>query len=695
MNSYSHMPFARIVLTLMIGIGFSSYIGVDSTIILIILCAALIAGIVLIHSVRHSYRPSSIYSTGALIYICIFLLGAFVHDYHNSIHEKQDISQHLSATHYRAKTATIPIEKKRSYKIITKLNAYRDSLGEWHPCTGKVMLYTTKSSEVSELQYGDIIVFENRITPISGPRNPEEFNYKKHLARRHIHFQVFLSQRQYILQKQHLFSLMNLSHRLRDMMKKTLDKAGLKGDNLAIASALLLGEKSLLDRDMKQAFANSGAMHILAVSGLHVGIIYLILYHLLSLLFKKEEQKGKKLLLIIVLLWLYALITGLSPSVIRAATMFSFISIGQISGIKQSIFNTIACSAFILLLFNPNYMFEVGFQLSYMAVLGIVIIHPIIYGWVVFSDSMLDRIWSLSAVSIAAQLATFPLSLYYFHIFPTYFLITNLLVIPAAMIIMYLGVLLFTFAFIEPIFQWIAYELDGILSALNICVQWIESLSFSVVKDVYISMSFAALLYLLVIHLFLVGMYRRAIHVYTSLIIIILLISLNINDIYNYRRHDYICIYDIKKASAINLIGQDYNILLKSDNLGLTKKDYAMQGNWIRHGGTPVRFLNITELPNQFIYKIASNIIGISGKSIAFISQHPYPLPQLKLNIDYLIITNYEGIDLSEILKQYDASLVILDGSFPPYIARKYIQKLNQTNIYSVSINGGIEKRLD
>jgi competence protein ComEC len=207
-----------------------------------------------------------------------------------------------------------------------------------------------------------------------------------------------------------------------------------------IANALLLGQKESLDKEIKNAYSETGTMHILAVSGLHVGIIYAIL--LLPLKRFKSDSKFRKgyLLTVVGLIWLYAVMTGFSPSVVRASTMFSLVTAGQMRKKKPSIWNVLAFSAMLMMVVEPEVIFDVGFQLSYLAVAGIVGLQPVILRWWIPGNVVLEYFWQSAAVSLAAQLVTFPLSVFYFHQFPTYFLLANLIVVPLAFLIMAVGV---------------------------------------------------------------------------------------------------------------------------------------------------------------------------------------------------------------------------------------------------------------
>jgi competence protein ComEC len=255
----------------------------------------------------------------------------------------------------------------------------------------------------------------------------------------------------------------------------------------ATAAALVLGVTDGLDNELLQAYASTGALHVLAVSGLHVSIIYWIILLVLKPLDTTRSMKWLLAFISVFILWSYAFISGWSPSVLRAVTMFSFVAFSRPWRQSTNIFNTLASSMFCLLLFDPYYIMSVGFQLSYLAVFGIVFLQPRLYGLWEPSGRLLDEIWKVSSVSIAAQIATLPIGLYYFHQFPTYFLPANLAVIPISFVVLVLGLAVAVFAFIEPLVWILGWILTMTVKLMNGLVIAFEQLPFSVIDNIYIT----------------------------------------------------------------------------------------------------------------------------------------------------------------------------------------------------------------
>ena len=342
-----------------------------------------------------------------------------------------------------------PQDKERSIGLQAQVLGYLDKSpeGNFKKAEAKLMVYLQKSVEARSLKFGDRIWLNTRLNELEPPGNPYEFDYKNYLNLKGIAWQAYAdSSRWWISTSQIGFSLIRFSHQWQDFFLEKINQWRLRERETAVSKALLLGFREDIDQELMKAYSSAGAMHVLAVSGLHVGIIYLMLAKALFFLQGKAWRRGLKLLLLIVFLWGYALLTGLSASVVRAATMFSFVAVGQLFNRHTSIYNTIVVSAFFLLLIKPTYLFEVGFQLSYAAVFGIVWLQPRMERLLpALPTRLLRGLWAITTVSIAAQLATFPLGLYYFHQFPALFLISNILVIPLVSILMYYGIGLLVF----------------------------------------------------------------------------------------------------------------------------------------------------------------------------------------------------------------------------------------------------------
>ena len=275
---------------------------------------------------------------------------------------------------------------------------------------------------------------------IENDGNPYEFNYRRYLNDRGIGHRIFLREGQYDLLKG--CSLMNISRNalvFREKLIEILYRSGIQEDRVPLISSISFGARDEVDKETVQSFTNTGVIHVLAVSGMNVGLIFIILDFFLR--FMKRWKLGFLFHTSAVLIgiWSYALVTGMSASILRAAVMFTFVVIGNAFRRNANIFNSLAVSAFFLVLWDPAIMRDIGFQLSYAAVLAIVVIQPLLYKRLYFKSRFLDKIWLLLSVTFAAQIGTLPFTLQYFHQFPVYFWLANLAVIPLVTCILYLS----------------------------------------------------------------------------------------------------------------------------------------------------------------------------------------------------------------------------------------------------------------
>ncbi|MTB52492.1 ComEC/Rec2 family competence protein [Lewinella sp. W8] len=317
---------------------------------------------------------------------------------------------------------------------------FADSAGST-PVLGRMLLYVPPDERSNGLKPGDGIVFRGEIAPLRGPLNPGVFDLRNYWKRQRVYHQAFLrdsSQYQIIVATESSWH-----QRFASWREAWFDtfRTHLTGDELAVATALVLGKRDLLTDDIRSAYADTGAMHVLAVSGLHVGIVYLLLLSVLGWL--RRWRWGRFVLagLSILGIWAFAAVTGWSPSVQRAAIMFSAIVLGGLSHRKMDVFNSLALAAILMLLVDPQQLFAVGFQLSFSALVGIVLFTRSVEKWFFLPWKLLRKGWSAVSASVGAQLGTLPLALHYFQQFPLYFMLSGTVVVITAYFALIFGIL--------------------------------------------------------------------------------------------------------------------------------------------------------------------------------------------------------------------------------------------------------------
>ncbi len=376
--------------------------------------------------------------------------------------------------------------------------------GDWLPIRGKIKLEWYRDS-LPMLAYGDRLLIKGKPQEVAPRVSKHAFDYKGYLAISGIHHQQFVQGKEVcVYGVQPSYTLMKSALLTRNFLAKRLKKYITHPDAQGLALALVLGIRQELRPELKTTYIGVGAIHVLAVSGLHVGLLYALILFLLGLLAGLLGRKSNLIgrLLALLLLWCYAFITGLAPSIMRTVSMFSLFTMAQLLQRTYNPANILASSALILLVYDAMLLFSVGFQLSYAAVLGIIYLHPPLYNLFDLSKNLwLSKFWNATAISLAAQLATLPLSLYYFHWFPTYFLLANWGVIPAVSIILCLGFLLIPasyFPIISIPLVWIITKLTILTNLYALCLY---KLPYSQLGPIFISKPIVFCLYAILISL--------------------------------------------------------------------------------------------------------------------------------------------------------------------------------------------------
>ena len=443
-------------------------------------------GLLIVINRKFSFRLNSVFGNG--VHVVFTGIGIVLYSLYN---EKPLFS---TGEKFYAEVLEIIQEKPNSFQSVLRLTAVsdRDSVFETDE---KVMVYFEKSENAQQLRPGETIVFQQNPQRVQNNKNPYEFDYAGYLALKKIYRQVYLSENNWEkTSAKARFSFLILAEKARWRLLDIYRNQNLNDNEFQLLSALTLGYKRGLDSEFKWIFTSTGTVHVLAVSGLHVGIVFIVLTLMFGFLRKQKNGRTFFVLLITLALWSYAFIAGLSPSVQRAATMFTFVVVGENIKRRPNIYNSLAASAFLLLLINPNNLFEAGFQLSYSAVFGIVFLQPRLEKIVQFNNKILKYGWILLTVSVAAQITTFPITAYYFNQFPSYFWLSNLLLVPAVTLLIYLGLILLAFHWVPVVSAIVVFTVHCIVKIVIHFLSWIEKLPFSFTE---FTLSVAGLLFLL------------------------------------------------------------------------------------------------------------------------------------------------------------------------------------------------------
>jgi competence protein ComEC len=692
------VPFAAGIL-LAIGIGLPP--GTTLIIWLLILLVAAIAAVSTnyIHTYRHRYL------TGLLYYIFFLVAGFTLALVRTPALEPFNISNYKgNADQYVVRVAEPMRATANSYRTTAALMIAVDS-GVLKPVTGKVLVYFAVDSAAASLEYGDVLIVSGKLTEVLPPGNPHQFDYRRFLSYSGTYHQMFLKSSDWRkTERTNANPLFTWAYAARNKLLEVLSSKGFGGDEYAVISAILLGYDDEMDRDLRQRYAGAGALHILCVSGLHVGIIFFIFNFLFSPLDRSKRTRWLKVLLLLLAIWTYAFITGLSPSVLRAAVMFSLFSWRESRRAKSNPYNILAASAFILLVYDPWIIMLIGFQLSYAAVLAIVALFDPIYRLLAFRNFLPDQVWKLIVVSLAAQIGTFPLAIYYFHQFPVYFLITNMVVIPLAWLIINTGVLLL-------LVSWISVSLSAIIGMLlsvflltmNGAVSFIQSLPGAVVHGLVLSLSQVILFYLLIIVAtrFAIDKNFRMLMVSLGLVAV-LIVGFAVGHAAKLHQQNVI-LYQVNGHSAMEVV-QGRRVLLIADSALLADSktlEFSLAMNHTYSGIRQTDVVSIDSLPTAVLGDAVTfydpNYISVGTLRFAFIDRSYVSLhSSVPLHVDYLVVQQNPKIDLSDLTSQYDFEAIIFDASNSFYRLRDWTAWCDSTHTpyHNVREDGYFERPL-
>jgi competence protein ComEC len=464
------------------------------------------------------YAQFKIYRYKAVLSVTFHLL-LFVTGYALAIVKSEvlhaDYFDNRTSSHLRIVVNEEPRLKGKVLMFKSKVIMGYDSLSP-QKTTGYLLIsIKLDSGSTLKIPYGTVLIIPNAVKATRANPNPATFDYKNWLATQHIHHQIFLNLEDIAFTKENEgVPLIKYALTLRERQVQYFRKILKSDDVYSVASTLILGYRADLDEEVLSYYAKTGTIHALSVSGMHVGLIYLVLAWIFSFLDRNRLAKACKLIIILVLIWCYTILTGLSPSVLRAAIMISVFMIGK--GINRSAngVNILAFSGFLILVYDPLILWDVGFQLSYLAVLGLILVQPTIEDWFYFKNTFYQKIWSAISISLAAQLFTFPLSIYYFHQFPMYFLFSNLFILIPVTGIMYLGIVILLFRL-----TFLAEGLEWLINMTNLGLKYIAELPFSSMSSIWIS-SLELLLLSIIIGVFLMGLqsFRKSFIMYALIL---------------------------------------------------------------------------------------------------------------------------------------------------------------------------------
>jgi competence protein ComEC len=387
---------------------------------------------------------------------------------------------------------------------------------------GKIILNISKENSAKNLKIGDVLQLNGTILKNKIPQNPNLFNYGKYYENQEIYAQIYIKNKRIIIKNYEISVWASFSN-FRETIILNLEHSDISKEELNVLNALILGQQQDISPETLKEYQYAGAVHVLSVSGLHVGFILLFITFLLKPIGNSRRGSLLKLFIIVLSLWAFAILAGLSPSIVRSATMFSFIAIGIHLRRTVNIYHTLLVSMLLILLFKPSFLFDVGFQLSYLALFFILWLQPLLSNIWLPKNKIIRYFWDIIAVSFSAQIGAMPLSIHYFHQFPGLFFVTNLLILPLLGIIMAVGVVAILIATFETVPIFIAKPTEFLIKLLNEIIHLVASMDNFVIKNISFSKEMLISSYLVIILMILwikKPVFKQLILVFLSVILV-------------------------------------------------------------------------------------------------------------------------------------------------------------------------------
>ena len=677
MINFKSAPFFKVLFPYCIGIIFALRVGTFSNIHVICLTSFAIVIVTFLFQkfykrVGYLKKVLFISSVNVFLFFLAFESCYLFNDKNSLNHYSHYIKPH---SQFIATIDEVPVISDKFMKLWVKVNTVEFE-NNWHYTEGRTIVYVKQDSTL-ELNVGNKIYINSKFSYLNEPKNPNEFNYKAFLESKNVFHTVFVESKNISVIYNNNFHLSQIGIYIKSRLVSILRHSGLSQEAFSICSALLVGYDDEIDAEVMQSFSHSGTLHILSVSGMHTGVLYAVLIFLFSLVDKYDKYKKTKFVFVMLGLWLFVLVTGLSPSILRAALMLSLVLVGKTFYKQGNSYNTLLLSAFLLLLYNPYLIKDVGFLLSYCAVFGIMYLYPILQKLYSFENKILQMTWSGVLMSVSATVFTLPISLYFFHQFPIWFVFSNMIIIPISFLIMGAAALFLVFykvAFINSVLVYIINISTSIMMWFaqltdNPNYGFIDFISFS--KTDFCFMTIVILLCLMILS---TKSYRQ---VLALCLLVIFWFSFSIVNNYNDSKQKELIVFHIKHQSVFALrVGHSvYGNFNK-----VQTKDFERYVKPYLLNHSNLKMVNV----DTDAFKLDSTVI-LKSSSNSNIEQ---------LQPNYVLVSNDVPIELTTNYKT--KPVIIADCSNSYKFVKKLKKQCAQLDIpfYSVKENGAFQVNL-
>ena len=653
-------PFIRLLLPLVVGILLQWYLKIPVAAVIVGAISFSIAYLLFfLFPTAIQFKLQSLQAV--ILNLLIVSVGLCITWQKDVQHSNHWFGQYYQDSDYLLVRINEPlIEKSKSYKA----DGYVEAIIHGEKVIkseGKVLIYFAKDSLQPVLKYGDKILLNKNLQHIKNSGNPGAFNYQRYAAFQSVFHNVFLQSKDWVLlNDKNINWFRQFIFTSRAAILAVLQKNIPQGkDELGIAEALLIGYTNDLDKDLVQAYSNTGVVHIIAISGMHLALIYGLLVWLFAKIPFINKSKITQVVLILSCLWLFALLTGAAASVLRSAVMFTFIAVGKNLSKQSSIYNSLAGSAFVMLCYNQYFLWDVGFQLSYLAVVGIIIFQKSIYNWFYIKNKLLNEIWKLMAISLAAQVLTFSVCIYYFHQFPNLFLITNIVAVPLSGVILFTEIGLVAFSWIPFVGTYLGKIVGWMVWVMNSIILKVSQISFAVWDNIPSTIATTWLLYAVVIGIgmWLLNKNKKAFRL--AIVCLFAFVLLQAYGNWQIKKQQKIIVYNVPQHQAIDFItGNNYHFL--GDSILL--QDGVLQNFHLKPARIALQLNMRSDLmktifqQHQF-YQFVNKKVLVIDKPISF-----EPLQQ-KIDVDLIIISKNPKLSIAQMANVFNCGQYIFDAS--------------------------------
>lgn len=661
------LKFPTIVITLFFSLGILvAYCFKPDTTPLFLLSSILIAIVAILYVFSKRNKKIQLYF-GIASYLASFIIGLLVFNLHYPVNHKNHYSQNLREKEVVVIGTVSEVLKPNPYshKYYLELKSINSK-----PVKGKVLVNFSKKNLEKPLEVGQKVFANCHLKSLIKPNNPNQFDYANYLEKKDVFHQIYLENRNFRvigLEKNKTYNI----NQIRVAIISALEQNKMDAEALSIIKALLLGQRQDLEQTTIQEYSMAGAIHILAISGLHIGILLFFFKTILSPLSRFKNGKIIQLLLLISLLWFYAVVAGMSPSVVRAVTMFSFVAIGLYLRRYTSIYNTLACSILIILLFKPNFLFDVGFQLSYSAVFAIVSIQPLFVKLWKPKNKIVGYFYDILTVSFAAQIGVLPFSIYYFHQFPGLFFLTNLVIIPMLTIILIGGIIAVLFSF----FSWIPMMITEILSQLilvmNDYVGWIASFENFVLKDIPFNLYLLFGTFLFLTSCFLWFKNPTVKKLQFTLVSLLIFQVCYFGSKYYHIESNEIIVFQYPKRTII--------AEKRNNKIRLMTTDTLIKSNYVIKNYLNGNFGTIESIDSL------KNVYAFGNQKVLIIDQ--FAIYSVGIKPDLILLIQSPKINFERMISELQPKIIVADGSNYPSVVIEWEKICKKNNIPFHSTN--------